>query len=498
MKRTCFVQFPQHFKDMHKMDVTFNSNATFYKAVQIGRGAVGMAAFAGTNCVWDISKLFSIGGVQYGSVTEDSNTSIVAHRQGLRSRYVDTPVAAGNSPQTAEDAIKQVCSRWAKGAIDMLLQRCSRRHRPENLCIDAYRVPPPGLEESFGLHTHAHFKKEPGRGMRRTFLEGLLVRVFSCETMVFPFWSLVALIHVVLASWLLCSMESPISLEVSTGFFVVMAHMMLKLVYPLIAFPKVRVMEIWYSMGTWMGLAPTMLTHAVLTAFKEKCCPCGHRAQWTSIGQRKTKFYRSQLGIVGVALALLSLIVYRSSLCYFAPQVPADTCPALDMPSEITGKMLPSRTETENYKCDFAAGVFGAAGGQCGLLQDDLSPIYCYCCCKYSGQCGYAGRHLALKGSLRPAGTEGPCDKVKTAGALIYALILFILSTPWVYAVLRDLRRYGYVEGVHAQARLQSVALLQVSDSCKTGQMRGGMKLQPSDDSADFACNSPQVPRLCR
>lgn len=341
----------------------------------------------------------------------------------------------------------------------MLLQRCSYRYRPENLCADAYRVPPPGLEDAYGLHTHAHFKKDSRQEMQRTCLEALLVRVFSCETMVFPLWSLVALIHAVLASWLLISMESPIALEVSTGFFVVMTHMLSKLVYPLIAFPKVRVVEIWYSMGTWMGLAPTMFTHAMLTAFVEKCCPCWRRARWTSIGQRKTQFYKSQLGIVGLAATLLGLSIYRSSLCLAAPVVAADTCPAIGKPSEVSGKMLPSRFEVENYRCDFAVGPFGKAGGQCGLLDDDMSAIFCYCCCQYSGQCGYAGKPEKL--SLRPVGTEGPCDRWKTAGALLYASILLVLATPWVYAVFRDLRRYGYVQGVHAQERVQSIALLE-------------------------------------
>merc|ERR1712137_769209 len=152
--------------------------------------------------------------------------------------------------------------------------------------------------------------------MQRTKLEYLLMRMFSLETMIFPLWSMTALIHVVLACWLLITMESPLALVNAPEFCIVMGHMIIKAIYPIFAFPKVRVVELWYSMGTWMGLAPTMLTHAILASFREKCCPCGRRqAQWTSIGQRNEKFYKSQLGIVGIALMLFSLSIYRASSC---------------------------------------------------------------------------------------------------------------------------------------------------------------------------------------
>merc|ERR1711998_577112 len=126
--------------------------------------------------------------------------------------------------------------------------------------------------------------------------------------------------------------------------------------------------------------------------------------------------------------------------------------------------MLPSHQEVAGYSCDFAAGGWGDVGGQCGFLEDDHSALFCHCCCQHSGQCGYIGK--PEKGSLRPAGTEGPCNKTKTAGALLYALILLVLATPWVYAVFRDLRRYAYVQGVHAQVCVQSVALLDGAGDC--------------------------------
>lgn len=284
------------------------------------------------------------------------------------------------------------------------------------------------------------------------------MRMFSFETMVFPFWSMGALIHVLLACWLLISMDSPLSLKSGLEFFVVMGHMVIKVVYPILAFPKVRAIEIWYSMGTWMGLAPTMLTHAVLTSFKEKYCPCGRRAQWTSIGQKKEKFYKSQIGIVFIAATLLGLSAYRGTVCALAPDVPFDTCPAIDQPSQRTGLH-----EVNNYNCEFTIKDAGSLGSLCGLIEDDGSALYCYCCCEFSGQCGYVDKPEV--GSMRPAGSPAPCDQLKTAGALLYASILLLLTTPWVHAVFRDLRRFSYDQGVTAQARVMEVALLKKSIS---------------------------------
>eukprot|EP00927_Polykrikos_kofoidii_P041841 TRINITY_DN3569_c0_g3_i4.p1 TRINITY_DN3569_c0_g3~~TRINITY_DN3569_c0_g3_i4.p1 ORF type:complete len:1437 (-),score=160.98 TRINITY_DN3569_c0_g3_i4:134-4444(-) len=458
LKRTCFVQCPQHFRDLHEMDVTFNSNATFYKAVQIGRGAVGMASFAGTNCVWDISKLMSLGGIQYGSVTEDSNTSIIAHKHGLRSRFIDMPVAAGNSPQTVDDAIKQVCARWAKGAVDMLLQRCCRRSHPERLVDDMYRVPPDGLCDAYGRDRWAHFRTGADRQFRSQFFEAALRKVFCFETMVFPFWSLTALAHSFLACWLLITMKPPVSVSNKFEYSIIVAHVFLKLLYPIFAFPKVRVVEIWYSMAAWLGLAPTMLTHAILSSFKQRLCPCLGTGQWTSIGGRATRFSRSQMYICILVAALCSLSIYRGVICYLAPDVPRRTCPVIDTNQTVSGT-LPFGAQYDNFDCDFTRGAGGLIGDTCGFDQDDSTSTYCYCCCKYSGQCGYEGS--VKTDSFRPVDSEPPCDGALTFGAEMYAAMLIVLGMPWVFAVGRDSRRYRYVEGVHGEVRASNMEILQ-------------------------------------
>merc|ERR1712113_1153660 len=153
------------------------------------------------------------------------------------------------------------------------------------------------------------------------------------------------------------------------------------------------------------------------------------------------------LGVVIIAIMLVSLSGYRGTMCALAPDVPVDTCPAIDsfpLPSHLVGG--------GKYNCEFTIQEGSILGSACGLIEDDGSPIFCYCCCEYSGQCGY--KNKPAKGSLRPAGTPPPCDKLKTAGALLYAFILFILTTPWVHAVFRDMRRSGHDEGLTAQSRV--------------------------------------------
>tara|TARA_B100000795_G_scaffold29464_1_gene19465 strand:- start:1053 stop:1484 length:432 start_codon:yes stop_codon:yes gene_type:complete len=78
-----FVQFPQRFYDIEGSDMLYSGNEIFFDGIQMNRGRVGLAAFAGTNAMWRLSSLHDIGGLQYGTLTEDAQTGRAAH---VRSR----------------------------------------------------------------------------------------------------------------------------------------------------------------------------------------------------------------------------------------------------------------------------------------------------------------------------------------------------------------------------------------------------------------------------
>eukprot|EP00927_Polykrikos_kofoidii_P041837 TRINITY_DN3569_c0_g2_i1.p1 TRINITY_DN3569_c0_g2~~TRINITY_DN3569_c0_g2_i1.p1 ORF type:complete len:1664 (-),score=228.44 TRINITY_DN3569_c0_g2_i1:158-4768(-) len=431
LRRTAFVQFPQHFFDMHRMDITFNSNATFYHGVELGRGAVGFAAFSGTNCVWDISKLFSIGGLQYGSVTEDANTSMVAHRHGFRSRYVDAPVAAGNSPQTVEAVIKQVCARWAKGSIEMLFQRCGCAATPQRLCEDRFRMPPLGLEGVYGLDDYDHFKaSRKERSMHRGCMEHMVLQIFCIESMIFPVWSVGALLHIVLASNFLLAKSAPLALREPWEVYILIGHALLNLVAPLFAFPRLRVKDMLKSMSAWIGLAPTMITHAVMRATQEKICCCRLRKRtWTSISDASSVMYKPNLMILLCGALLATLMVCSIVQYVMSPNVSERECPTDWADMCDCGWAYGRPWENDPFQ----------AGGFCQQTEDDNSKCRCACCCDFTGECGYI--HVHERGTLRPAGTPGPRQTTTTVMANLYAGLLFSLLAPWLYAVLRDFRK---------------------------------------------------------
>merc|ERR1712100_804614 len=75
-----FVQFPQRFHNTARgLDFMHAGNELMFDGKMINQGNVGLVPFAGTNAVWRTDVLFALGGIQYGSLTEDANTSYVAH-----------------------------------------------------------------------------------------------------------------------------------------------------------------------------------------------------------------------------------------------------------------------------------------------------------------------------------------------------------------------------------------------------------------------------------
>mmetsp|Transcript_16054 Transcript_16054/g.32302 ORF Transcript_16054/g.32302 Transcript_16054/m.32302 type:complete len:674 (-) Transcript_16054:2538-4559(-) len=111
-----FVQTPQRFHNASKEDYLAVRNAVFYDAVANGRDGFGLTPFAGTNCLWRREVLNELGGIIYGSVTEDTLTSNGCHSRGYMSKYACEDLCWGEAPVTAAAAMLQRL-RWAKGAV---------------------------------------------------------------------------------------------------------------------------------------------------------------------------------------------------------------------------------------------------------------------------------------------------------------------------------------------------------------------------------------------
>ena len=103
----------------------YAGNEVFFDGVEVNRGYAGLAAFAGTNAVWKMQALYHVGGLQYGSLTEDALTGMAVHMAGFTSAYNRKEMAVGLSPQSVNDAMQQRM-RWSQGAVEMALKVLER------------------------------------------------------------------------------------------------------------------------------------------------------------------------------------------------------------------------------------------------------------------------------------------------------------------------------------------------------------------------------------
>jgi len=73
-----YAQTPQYFEHCYELkvlgDPCGHRNAVFFDAVQCGLDGYGSAFFAGTNAIFRRAALDSIGGIRYGTLTEDAFT----------------------------------------------------------------------------------------------------------------------------------------------------------------------------------------------------------------------------------------------------------------------------------------------------------------------------------------------------------------------------------------------------------------------------------------
>jgi cellulose synthase (UDP-forming) len=118
-----FVQSPQRFCNVG-IDFLGQHYYFFYDAVLPAYSVYSRGVpCCGTNVLFDRQPLTAIGGMQYGSITEDFNTSLVLHSMGYKSRYCRKKTAVGFAPTTLLDFFYQR-ERWAIGGLEIVF--CKR------------------------------------------------------------------------------------------------------------------------------------------------------------------------------------------------------------------------------------------------------------------------------------------------------------------------------------------------------------------------------------
>lgn len=100
----------------------------FYRAIQPGRDAWGLAFSTGNAVAYRRRALEEVGGFSEWSLVEDLHTSLRLHAAGWSSVYHPVPLSTGLSPATSAEFARQRL-RWATDSLRILFYDCPLLHR---------------------------------------------------------------------------------------------------------------------------------------------------------------------------------------------------------------------------------------------------------------------------------------------------------------------------------------------------------------------------------
>nr|AEZ51039.1 cellulose synthase 3 [Pythium aphanidermatum] len=272
-----YVQTPQYFEDTPQLtlmgDPCGHKNTIFFDAVQCGRDGFDSAAFAGTNAVFRRQAFDSIGGIQYGTQTEDAYTGNILHTAGWDSVYFrkDFEGDAKDRIRLCEGAIPETVAasmgqrkRWAKGAVQILLMKNESEVDPD---WRPPRVPAPDPKPSLAFPR----------------------KMFFYDSVLYPFGSIPALIYVAVAVYYLCTGDAPIYAQGAKFLYSFLPNMLVKWLLNLLANRAVDSNDVWRAQQTWFSYAFITLL-AILEAIQARVT--GKEASWTNTGAgQKTSWF---------------------------------------------------------------------------------------------------------------------------------------------------------------------------------------------------------------
>jgi len=117
-----FIQTPQYYSNVFTNRMALGSamqQVIFYEYICDGKSLNRLMPCCGTNVIFRIDALDSVGGMDDSSITEDFATSMNMHTIGWRSLYMNHVCAFGMGPQDLAAYFKQQF-RWALGSVGLL------------------------------------------------------------------------------------------------------------------------------------------------------------------------------------------------------------------------------------------------------------------------------------------------------------------------------------------------------------------------------------------
>ena len=120
-----FVQSPQAFYNEDPFQYNLfsgkalpNEQDFFMRTLQSGKARFNATIYVGSNAVFRRSALEKVGGFAVGVITEDLATGMLIQAAKYRTEFVPEVVAAGLSPESFADMLKQR-DRWCRGNIQV-------------------------------------------------------------------------------------------------------------------------------------------------------------------------------------------------------------------------------------------------------------------------------------------------------------------------------------------------------------------------------------------
>nr|AFB20349.1 cellulose synthase 3 [Apodachlya brachynema] len=277
--QVAYVQTPQYFEDHPQLtemgDPCGHKNTIFFDAVQCGRDGFDSAAFAGTNAVFRRQAFDSIGGIQYGTQTEDAYTGNILHTAGWDSIYFRKDfegepkdrirLCEGAIPETVAASLGQR-KRWAMGACQILLMKGDSEVDPD---WRPPRVPAPDPKPSLNFPR----------------------KMFFYDSVFYPFGSIPALCYVTIAIYYLNTGDAPIYTQGNLLLYTFLPVMLARWMLNLLANRTVDNNDVWRAQQTWFSYSfITML--AILEAIRWRLTGvisawantgAGQKTSWTEI-----------------------------------------------------------------------------------------------------------------------------------------------------------------------------------------------------------------------
>lgn len=351
--QVAYVQTPQYFEDTPQLsimgDPCGHKNTIFFDAVQCGRDGFDSAAFAGTNAVFRRQAFDSIGGIQYGTQTEDAYTGNVLHTSGWDSVYFRKDfegdakdrirLCEGAVPDTVASSMGQR-KRWAKGAVQILLMKNESEVDPD---WRPPRVPAPDPKPSL------EFPR----------------KMFFFDSVLYPFGSIPALCYVFIAIYYLNTGDAPIYASGLTFLYSFLPLMMARWLLNLLANRAVDNNDVWRAQQTWFSYSFVTLL-AIFEAVQARIT--GKDKDWSNTGAgQKTSWTEIPNVLMFFTIAVSEVVALIRFFQYESATAPWNYVSAMFFGFWIMSNLYPmvkmSITEYcgwDHTAATFTANVFGS------------------------------------------------------------------------------------------------------------------------------------------